>query len=93
MTCAKAVEILLSYLEGDLPPQTEAALEDHLGGCTPCRDYLTTYTRTIEYTRQAMTAPDGPAAEALPESLVQVLLRAQRSREESDAPASATRGG
>lgn len=93
MTCAKAVEILLSYLEGELPPEVEAALEDHLGGCNPCRDYLATYKKTIEYARQAMTAPDRPAAEVLPESLVQALVQARRSPAQSEAPASATQDG
>ena len=36
LSCAAARELASDYLDGDLPPGTAAALEEHLKGCTTC---------------------------------------------------------
>ena len=40
VTCQKLVELLTDYLEGDLPPEDKAHLDQHLGYCPPCEAYL-----------------------------------------------------
>ena len=46
MTCRDVIEVLADYVDGALPPDLVAELEQHLEGCEPCRAYLATYRRT-----------------------------------------------
>jgi anti-sigma factor RsiW len=55
ISCREVVEIVTEYLEGALPPEVAAKLEEHLAACPPCRIY-------VEQIRQ--TARVAAAAEA-----------------------------
>ena len=48
MTCRELIAILDDYLDGTLPDELRADLEDHLASCVPCRAYLATYLKTRE---------------------------------------------
>ena len=69
--CQDVVELVTDYLEGALGPDTAAAFEAHLGGCSACATYL-------EQVRQAVAALGGTrdAAAGLPPETVQGLLAA-----------------
>jgi len=60
MTCRELIAILDDYLDGTLPDQLRADLEDHLANCVPCRAYLVTYrkTREIGTTAARVEMPD-----------------------------------
>lgn len=53
-TCKESIDLLLEYLEGELPPELRAKLEEHLGGCSPCEDFLKTYRATPGLCRKAL---------------------------------------
>jgi mycothiol system anti-sigma-R factor len=36
ITCAEAVKQLWEYLDGELPPESRAAVEEHLSFCRQC---------------------------------------------------------
>jgi anti-sigma factor RsiW len=55
ISCREVVEIVTDYLDGALPPDVIARLEEHLVVCDPCRTY-------VEQIRQ--TARVAAAAEA-----------------------------
>jgi anti-sigma factor RsiW len=55
ISCREVVEIVTDYLEGALPPDVVAKLEEHLAVCPPCQVY-------VEQIRQ--TARVAAAAEA-----------------------------
>ena len=42
-TCKDSVELLLEYLDGELNGERRARLEEHLGGCSPCEDFMKSY--------------------------------------------------
>jgi len=40
IVCRDAVALMAAYLDGALPEGDRARLEDHLGGCPHCSEYL-----------------------------------------------------
>jgi anti-sigma factor RsiW len=53
-TCKDSVELLLEYLDGELTDELRAKLESHLGGCSPCEDFLKSYKATPGLCRKAL---------------------------------------
>ena len=52
MTCKELVELVTDYLEGTLPAETRARLENHLSGCDGCTHYVEQMRQTIRLTGQ-----------------------------------------
>jgi anti-sigma factor RsiW len=75
-TCASGVELLMDYLEGELPQAEREAIERHVSGCPRCVAFLESYRATPEVVRQA-TALAMPTD--LQESLLEALRRARTS--------------
>lgn len=64
--CQKIVDLLLEYLEGDLPDEERAHLERHFADCPPCLNFLETYKETGHICRCALEkAMPAPVEEAL----------------------------
>jgi anti-sigma factor RsiW len=55
-TCKDSIDVLLQYLDGELPAEDAAALEAHLGGCTPCVELVRTYRATSNLCKRALAA-------------------------------------
>jgi anti-sigma factor RsiW len=47
IACVEIVELLTEYLEGSLPPDEVAAIDEHLRGCAACRRYLDQLRTTV----------------------------------------------
>jgi anti-sigma factor RsiW len=47
LVCRDAVALMAAYLDGELPPEDRARLEDHLAGCPHCSEYLAQLRATI----------------------------------------------
>lgn len=47
MTCMELVEVVSDYLEGRLPAADKRRLEDHLGECSYCVEYIDQMRQTI----------------------------------------------
>ena len=47
MVCQELVELVTPYLEGVLPADEVAAIEQHLGECSGCRAYVEQMRQTI----------------------------------------------
>ena len=73
LDCREFVELVTSYLEGDLDAQAEQDFIDHLALCDGCERYLD----QMRQTTQALT--DLPA-DTLPGDARSALLNAFRSR-------------
>jgi len=54
-TCKESVELLMSFLDGELAPDEEQKLEEHLQACPPCVDFLRTYRATPSLCRRALS--------------------------------------
>ncbi len=48
MNCQELVELITEYLEGTLSAPDRARFEQHLSGCTGCRNYLAQMRQTIQ---------------------------------------------
>jgi anti-sigma factor RsiW len=59
VVCRSGVELLMDYLEGVLPPDVQAALEEHVAGCARCAAFVASYQATPRIVRDAtaMTLP------------------------------------
>jgi anti-sigma factor RsiW len=77
--CSEVLEFLWAYVAGELPPERAHEFDRHLAVCPSCRAYLDSYRKTIALSRESFR-PElrGPAAEALPEDLIQAVLAARR---------------
>jgi anti-sigma factor RsiW len=52
MTCKELVELVTEYLEGTLPADVRARMDQHLAGCDGCTHYLEQMRQTIRLTGQ-----------------------------------------
>jgi anti-sigma factor RsiW len=69
MNCRELAELLIDYVSGELPPDHQQLVRDHLDDCPPCLVYLQTYELTIKLTRKLPCQP-------LPPSLADRLCKA-----------------
>ena len=53
VTCFSGVEVLADYLEGLLPDDVRASLEQHVIGCERCQAFLASYQATPNILRDA----------------------------------------
>ena len=53
-TCKDAIDLLLSYLDGEMTAEVKAKLEEHLGSCNPCVEFLQSYKDTPSVCRKAL---------------------------------------
>jgi anti-sigma factor RsiW len=71
--CISGVELLMDYLDGVLPADVKAALDEHVAGCQKCTAFVTSYMATPRILRDAT---DASLPAELEESL-KVFLRAR----------------
>jgi anti-sigma factor (TIGR02949 family) len=55
-TCKKSVHLLREFLDGELAPEEEDHLREHLEACPPCVDFLRTYQATPGLCRRVLEA-------------------------------------
>ena len=53
-TCKDAINLLLDFIDGEIPPEEAKHLREHLSGCAPCIDFLRTYKATPGLCRRAL---------------------------------------
>ena len=61
MTCKELVELVTEYLEGTLPAEKRARMDQHLSGCDGCTNYLNQMRQTIRLTGQVREESLSPA--------------------------------
>ena len=59
LTCAQVTKLIRDYLQGELPPDITASIEEHLRRCDDCVAFLKTYQRTMQEV-QALRYEDMP---------------------------------
>jgi anti-sigma factor RsiW len=74
ISCQTGVELLMDYLEGEIPEDLRKKLDAHVAGCEKCTAFVASYVATPRILRDVTRA-------AMPEELQRSLLdflRAQR---------------
>jgi anti-sigma factor RsiW len=57
IVCMTGVELLMDYLEGVLPADVHAALDEHVAGCGRCAAFVASYLQTPRILREANAFP------------------------------------
>lgn len=78
MTCREVAEFLADYLDQSLAAEVAGRFEEHLAGCTPCRNYLHAYRTTILASRNAWPVSDDSGFTDVPEDLIRAILDSRR---------------
>ena len=64
IACESGVDLLMDYLEGVLPAEVNAALEEHVSGCERCAAFVASYQETPRIMRDATASALPPDVEA-----------------------------
>jgi anti-sigma factor RsiW len=80
IVCASGVELLMDYLEGVLPADVRAALDEHVAGCLRCAAFVESYRATPRILRDATAAPLPADLEASLKAFLRARTNAFRSR-------------
>ena len=70
--CCQLAELLVDFINGELPEDRRGLLEEHLRACPPCLIYVETYRLTITITRKL---PPRPIPLQLEKRLLEALKR------------------
>jgi len=72
LACVQGVELLMDYLEGELPADVVARIDAHVGSCPRCQAFVASYRATPAILRRA-------TGTTLPAELSRSLLAAVRA--------------
>jgi anti-sigma factor RsiW len=61
IACVSGVELLMDFLEGVLPADLHASLEEHVAGCPRCAAFVESYRATPRILREATMTATLPA--------------------------------
>ena len=73
LVCSSGVELLMDYLEGELPLDLKADIEHHVSSCERCSAFVASYRETPRIVRDA-------TAFNLPKDLEDSLMDFLRAR-------------
>ena len=79
VVCRSGVELLNEYLEGLLPPEVRAALDEHVAGCPRCAAFVNSYRNTPRILREATATTLPPDIEASLRAFLRMRTTAFRS--------------
>ncbi len=65
-TCRHCIELLLDYVDGQLPAEASHELDEHIAHCAPCENFVSTYKATPKLCREAL-------GDVMPEHVAQKL--------------------
>lgn len=82
ISCRELEGFIDDHLDGTLPWRQQLVFRIHLVFCRECRDYLTSYTRTIALGKAVFDHADAPVPEEIPEDLVRAILAARANAQD-----------
>ena len=80
IACVSGVELLMDYLEGELPADLSAALDAHVAGCPRCAAFVESYRATPRILRDATAAALPPDIETSLQAFLRARTNAFRDR-------------
>jgi anti-sigma factor RsiW len=79
IVCVSGVELLMDYLDGVLPADLHAALDEHVAGCARCAAFVKSYLETPRILREATAATLSADLEASLKAFLRARTTAFRS--------------
>lgn len=73
--CKECIDLLVDYLEGELPEEQEKKLDEHFMGCPPCLDFLDQYRASTQLGKKALVEE---MSQALADKLSEFLNKSCR---------------
>lgn len=74
MNCREMARYLSDYVDGDLDASIRQVIEAHGGECPPCRAFVRTLSRTVEFVQRQ---PREPLSPEIKKALCEALARAR----------------
>ncbi|MGH7267964.1 MAG: anti-sigma factor family protein [Candidatus Rokuibacteriota bacterium] len=81
--CQECIDLLVDYLEGELPPDRARALDIHLELCPSCVSFVRTYKGTVDVARNL-------PVDEIPPELTHRLIEFLRREKEGRLPPTST---
>jgi RecJ-like exonuclease len=75
LTCKKAAESVLDFLENSLSPEQQRAMRQHMQGCMLCEQFVESYKKTSVLCKKVL---DGKAPAEMGQRLLDFLRRETR---------------
>lgn len=72
-SCKDSIHLLLDFLDGEMTPEDQKHLEEHLAGCPPCVEFVRSYRATPGMCKKAL-------ARKMPEEVANKLSDFLRAR-------------
>jgi anti-sigma factor RsiW len=79
IACASGVDLLMDFVDGILPAEVTAALEEHVAGCPRCAAFVASYQATPRILRDATAAQLPADVEAALKAFLRARTTAFRS--------------
>jgi len=79
IACTSGVDLLMEFLDGVLPAEVTAALEEHVAGCPRCAAVVASYQATPRILRDATAVPLPADVEATLKSFLRARTTAFRN--------------
>ena len=51
--CLEMFERISEYIDGEMSPEMNRSFEEHCARCEPCQNFIATFRRSVEISRQA----------------------------------------
>jgi anti-sigma factor RsiW len=74
VTCREFADFIADYLSGELPADTRAHFDRHIGLCRNCEQYLSHYKTTVALGKRAFQDDAAEVPADVPEELVKAIL-------------------
>ena len=80
LTCREIEEVLLAYLDGELPLAHRVAFQAHVLFCSECKAYIRKYKTAMALGKTVFQDGDRDVNDEVPEDLVKAIVAARRLR-------------
>ena len=77
ISCSAVASLAFEFLDGEMPPQQQVAVQGHMGRCPPCRQHLERERSFLDTLRASL------AGERCPDVVRERIREAMRQRREA----------
>ncbi|HSR50583.1 MAG TPA: zf-HC2 domain-containing protein [Acidobacteriota bacterium] len=75
LTCREAIDFLIDYVQGEMPPKQAEVFEEHLDRCPPCQAYLETYREAVRMGKEVCKEDRQPIDPHLAQAILDAIRK------------------